>query len=51
MNSPGQSGDPRSPFYRNLFDLWATDQFFPLAYTRPRVEAVVEQRLELKPGG
>lgn len=50
MNSPGQSGDPRSPFYRNLFDLWATDQFFPLAYSRPRVEAVVADRLELRPG-
>jgi penicillin amidase len=49
MNSPGQSGNPRSPYYRNLFDLWATDQFFPLAYTRPRVEAVTAERLGLTP--
>lgn len=49
MNTPGQSGDPRSPFYRNLFDLWASDQFFPLAYTRPRVEAVTAERLQLRP--
>jgi penicillin amidase len=49
MNAPGQSGDPRSPFYRNLFDLWATDQFFPLPYTRSRVEAVTAERIDLKP--
>ncbi|HSJ64384.1 MAG TPA: penicillin acylase family protein [Gemmatimonadaceae bacterium] len=49
MNTPGQSGDPRSPYYRNLFDLWATDQFFPLAYSRTRVETVTAERLELRP--
>jgi penicillin amidase len=49
MNTPGQSGDPRSPFYRNLFDLWATDQFFPLAYSRSRIEAVTAERLQLNP--
>ena len=36
-------------FYRNLFDLWATDQYFPLAYTRSRVEAVAAERLQLSP--
>ena len=49
INTPGQSGNPRSPFYRNLFDLWAADQFFPLAYTRQRVEAVTAERIQLSP--
>jgi penicillin amidase len=49
MNTPGQSGDPRSPFYRNLFDLWAADGFFPLAYSRARVEAVAAERMEMRP--
>ncbi len=37
-NAPGQSGDPRSPFYDNLLDNWATDRQFPLLYSRTAVE-------------
>jgi len=29
-NGPGQSGNPESPFYRNLFEPWAKDQYFPV---------------------
>src|SRR5690606_10339316 len=29
-NGPGQSGNPDSPFYNNLFEPWAKDQFFPV---------------------
>ena len=36
-NTPGQSGDPRSPFYRNLYEPWARGQFFPLVYSRAAV--------------
>lgn len=50
MNTPGQSGDPDSPFYRNLFDLWAADRFFPVFYSRARVEDVSVERLEMVPG-
>lgn len=49
MNTPGQSGDPDSPFYRNLFDDWALDRFFPVAYTRPRVEEVTAEVIRLTP--
>ncbi len=28
-NAPGQSGDPRSPFYGNLLTGWAADESFP----------------------
>ncbi|MGE0624686.1 MAG: penicillin acylase family protein [Pseudomonadales bacterium] len=38
-NAPGQSGDPRSPFYGNLLEGWATDSSFPLLYSREAVEA------------
>jgi penicillin G amidase len=51
MSTPGQAGDPDSPFYDNLFQLWATDQVFPVLYTRERVEDVTAQRLQLVPGG
>ncbi len=50
-NAPGQSGDPDSPFYRNLLDGWATDSSFPLLYSR---DAIIENkafRIELLPEG
>lgn len=49
-NTPGQSGDPDSPHYRDLFEMWATNKFFPVFYSRPRVEAVTGERLILEPG-
>jgi penicillin amidase len=51
MNSPGQSGDPRSPHYRDLFERWAADESFPLLYERARIEAAAEQRILLRPAG
>lgn len=50
MNTPGQSGDPDSPFYRNLFDGWAKDRFFPVVYTRERVEDATARVIRLQPG-
>jgi penicillin amidase len=38
-NAPGQSGDPRSPFYRNLLQGWAEDSSFPMLYSREAVQA------------
>ena len=49
-NNPGQSGDPDSPFYDNLYELWATDRFFPVFYSREKVESVAAERWELVPG-
>jgi penicillin amidase len=51
MNTPGQSGDTRSPFYRNLFQRWANDDFHPVFYSRDRVEGVTSRRFDLQPGG
>ena len=48
-NSPGQSADPSSPFYSNLFELWAKDEYFPSYFTREKVEQVTEERILLVP--
>jgi penicillin amidase len=48
-NTPGQSGDPSSPHYRDLFSLWAVDRYFPAPYSRQRVEGVTEARTVLVP--
>jgi penicillin amidase len=50
MNAPGQSGDPQSAHYADLFELWRRDEAFPLLYTRERVEAATEHRIVLSPG-
>jgi penicillin amidase len=49
-STPGQSGQPSSPHYADLLPLWAEGKYFPLAFSRARVEAVTQQRLVLKPG-
>jgi penicillin amidase len=48
-SAPGQSGQPGSPHYADLAPLWAKGDYFPLAYTRPKVEAVTAHRLMLTP--
>ena len=48
-NSPGQSGDPKSPFYRNLFKSWAEDSYFPIYYSREKIEANSVSKMILKP--
>lgn len=46
---PGQSGQPGSPHYNDLLPLWAEGRYFPLAYSRGKVEAVTRHRLLLRP--
>jgi penicillin amidase len=46
---PGQSGQPESPYYRNLLDAWVKGEFFPLLYTRDAIEARTAHRLVLRP--
>ena len=48
-NVPGQSADPRSPHYADLLALWADDRYFPLVYSRARVEAETERVTWLMP--
>jgi penicillin amidase len=49
-NAPGQSGDPRSPFYDNLLEGWAKNEYFPLLYTRDAVEENGALTIKLLPG-
>jgi len=51
INSPGQSGDPASPHYSDLFGRWARDEAVPLLYSREKVEAAAERRIVLEPMG
>ncbi len=39
-NGPGQSGNPDSPFYNNLFEPWAKDEYFPVYYSRGKIDSV-----------
>lgn len=48
-NAPGQSGDPRSPFYDNLLAGWARDEAFPLLFSDDAVKAATVQTIELTP--
>jgi penicillin amidase len=50
-NSPGQSGDPNSEFYKNLFDSWAKDEYFPVLFSKDRIEKVAVEKLILVPEG
>jgi penicillin amidase len=48
-SAPGQSGQPGSPHYADLAPLWAKGEYFPLTYSRPKVDAVTRHRLTLLP--
>jgi penicillin amidase len=49
VNVPGQSGQPGSPYYGSLLDLWAANQYFPLAFTPRAVKAAAAHTLTLRP--
>jgi penicillin amidase len=49
LNTPGQSGDPDNPHYRDLFPIWAQGQYFPVAYSRKKVDSVTESVTRLSP--
>lgn len=49
LNTPGQSGDPDNPHYRDLFKLWAQGTYFPVAYSRKKVDSVTESVTRLTP--
>jgi penicillin amidase len=49
INTPGQSADPMSPHYRDLFPLWAAGAYVPLRFSRPAVEGDAEVVMALTP--
>ena len=48
-NTPGQSGDPRSPFYQNLFEDWAKDRYFPAYFSDKKIKKHTSELLILSP--
>ncbi len=49
INTPGQSGNPDDTHYRDLAPLWAEGKYFPVLYSREKIEAVTEQKIVLTP--
>ncbi len=48
-NVPGQSAQPGSKHYGDLLPLWADGKYFPLLYSKAKVEAMAKNRLTLEP--
>ena len=49
INTPGQSGDPRSPHYGDLAERWSKGDYVPLLYGHDAVDAATQQRIMLRP--
>jgi len=48
-NGPGQSGNPDSPFYDNLFQPWAKDDYFPVYFSKDKIESVAAEQYIIQP--
>jgi penicillin G amidase len=48
-NAPGQSGNAASPFYKNLFSMWADDKHFPVYFSKSKIEDRAQEKFLLKP--
>ena len=48
INTPGQSGQPGSPYYDNLVKMWSDEKYFELAFSRAAVENAAKHRLTLR---
>ena len=49
VNTPGQSGDPFSLHYHDLFPLWTTGAYVPLDFSRAAVDRDAELVVSLRP--
>ncbi len=49
INAPGQSGDARSPHYRDLAEAWSKGEYVPLLYSQSAVDQATQSRIELHP--
>ncbi|GAB4027848.1 penicillin acylase family protein [Spirosoma koreense] len=49
INSPGQSGNPDSPHYGDLFPIWAENSYFPAFFSKEKIRSVAEQTTLLQP--
>jgi len=49
INVPGQSAQPGSEYYDDLLPLWGNDKYFPLVFSRRRIEQETKHVLRLLP--
>jgi penicillin G amidase len=49
INVPGQSAQPESPHYGDLLPLWSEGKYFPLLFSRGKIEKDAAERLILEP--
>lgn len=49
VNVPGESGQPGSPHYSDLVDLWDHVQYFPMLFSRAAVQEAAKNRMVLEP--
>jgi penicillin amidase len=49
LSVPGNSAQPLSPHYQDLIPHWGEGKYFPLAFSRQKVEEVTAHRLVLQP--
>jgi penicillin amidase len=49
INNPGQSGNPDDPHYRDLFELWSKDGYFPVYFSKDKIKAVADRTWIVKP--
>lgn len=47
-NAPGQSGDPSSPYFKSLFELWASDKHFNVLFTKGKVVKTAKEKVILQ---
>lgn len=50
INTPGQSGNPESLFYKNLFPVWAKDEFVSIPYSKESVKSKSTEVQVFSPG-
>ncbi len=49
INNPGQSGNPDSPHYGDLFPIWAENNYFPVFFSKEKIRTVAEETTTLQP--
>ncbi|MFD2203008.1 penicillin acylase family protein [Shivajiella indica] len=49
INTPGQSGNPASPYYKNLFPIWANDGYFIVPFSYENIQQRTVENIKLKP--
>ena len=49
LNLPGNSNEPRSPHYRDLYAPWVAGEMLPMLFSRAAVDAQARERTVLRP--